>query len=102
MFAHRMMKQAELRGQIPPECYGSRKNHEAIEVAINHHLIADILRQKRIPGAIASVDAQSCYDRITHVAGSLCAQSWDVDPQAILAMLRTIQRMKFFLPHLLW
>jgi hypothetical protein len=31
------------------------------------------------------------------VAGSLCAQSFDVDPRAILAMLLTIQRMKFYL-----
>ena len=67
-----------------------------MDVAINCHLIADILRQKRIPGAVASVDAETCYDRIAHVAGSLCAQSWDVDPQAIIAMLLTIQRMKFF------
>lgn len=36
-------------------------------------------------------------DRITHAAGSLCAQNWDVDPQAIIVMLFTIQWMKFFL-----
>lgn len=66
-------------------------------MAVNRRLIADILWQKRIPGAVASVDAETCYDRIAHVAGSLCAQSWDVDPQAIIAMLLTIQKMKFFL-----
>lgn len=43
------------------------------------------------------MDAESCYDRITHAAGSLCAQTWDVDPNAIFAMLRPIQRMKYFL-----
>ena len=91
MFAGRMMHQAEALGRIPLEIYGSRKNHEAVEVAINRHLVADLLRQKRIPGVIASVDAESCYDRITHAAGSLCAQNWDVDPQAIIAMLLTIQ-----------
>jgi hypothetical protein len=97
MFAGRMMRQAEAQGRIPLEIYGSRKNHEAVEVAINRRLVADLLRQKRIPGAIASVDAESCYDRIAHVAGSLCAQNWDVDPEAIRAMLLTIQRMKYFL-----
>jgi hypothetical protein len=80
MFAGRMMHQAEANERIPLECYGSRKNHEAVEIAVNRRLIADILRQKRIPGAIASVDADTCYDRITHATGSLCVQSWDVDP----------------------
>jgi hypothetical protein len=92
-----MMHQAESQGRIPLKIYGSRKNHEAVEVTINRHLIADLLRLKCIPGAIASVDAESCYDRIAHAAGSLCAQNWDVDPQAIIAMLLTIQRMKYYL-----
>jgi hypothetical protein len=35
MFAGRMMRQAEAHARIPMECYGSRKNHEAIEVAVN-------------------------------------------------------------------
>ena len=97
MFAGQMMRQVESLGCISEECYGSQKNHEAVDVAINRCLIADILRQKQLPGAVASVDAEMCYDRITHAAGSLCAQSWDVDPQAIIAMLVTIQQMKFFL-----
>jgi hypothetical protein len=97
MFAKRMMHQAEEQERIPLECYGSRKNYEAIDVAVNRRLIGDILRQKRIPGAVASVDAETCYDRITHAAGSLCVQKWDVDPKAIIAMLLPIQRMKYFL-----
>jgi hypothetical protein len=60
-------------------------------------LIADILQQKRIPGAVALVDTESCYDRITHAAVSLCAQSWDVHPKSIIAMLLPIQCMKYFL-----
>jgi hypothetical protein len=43
MFAGRMMRQAESQARIPLECYGSQKNHEAIEVAVNHCLVADIL-----------------------------------------------------------
>lgn len=46
MFAGRMMRQVESLGRIPLECYGSRKNHEEVDVAINRRLIADILRQK--------------------------------------------------------
>jgi hypothetical protein len=92
-----MMHQVELQDRIPMECYGSRKNHEAIDVAVNRQLVADLLRQKWIPGAIASADAESCYDCITHAVSSLCAQQWDVSPHAIFAMLRPIQRMKYFL-----
>jgi hypothetical protein len=43
MYAGRMMHQAELLHRIPAECYGSRKNHEAIEVAVNWRLVADLL-----------------------------------------------------------
>jgi hypothetical protein len=41
--AGRMMHQAEANDCIPLECYGSRKNHEAVDVAVNQRLIADIL-----------------------------------------------------------
>lgn len=82
MFVECMMCQAKAQDCIPLEIYGSRKNHEAVEVAItNCHLIADIPHQKCIPDTIALVDAESCYDCIAHVAGSLCTQNWDVDPQ---------------------
>ena len=42
MFAKHLMHQAEQNDWIPHEIYGSQKNHEAIEVALNHCLIADI------------------------------------------------------------
>jgi hypothetical protein len=80
MFTSQMMHHAENLGHIPLECYGSWKNHEAIEVTINCHLIVELPCQKCIPGAIASMDAQNGYDCITHVAGSLYTQSFDVDP----------------------
>jgi hypothetical protein len=48
-----MMHQAKLHERIPMECYGSRKNHEAIDVAVNRRLVADLLRQKQIHSAIA-------------------------------------------------
>jgi hypothetical protein len=35
MFAGRMMHQAEANDRIPLECYGSQKNHEAVDVAVN-------------------------------------------------------------------
>jgi hypothetical protein len=97
MFAKRMMDRAESNHWIPREIYGGRKNHEAIEVAMNRRLLADIARQRRVPLAIASVDAQTCYDRLAHSIASIATQGWQVDPKAIVTMLFTIQSMKFFL-----
>jgi hypothetical protein len=37
-----MMDRAEERNWIPREIYGGRKNHEAIEVALNRHFLTDI------------------------------------------------------------
>jgi signal transduction histidine kinase len=97
MFAKRMMDRAEQNAWIPNEIYGGRRNHEAIEVAMNRRLTADISRQRRAPLAVASVDAQTCYDRMAHSVASIAMQGWQVDPKAIRAMLRPIQRMKYFL-----
>jgi hypothetical protein len=62
MFTKCMMHQVEAKDWIPLECYGSRQNHEAIDVAVNQRLIADLLWQKQIPGAVASIDAETCYN----------------------------------------
>jgi hypothetical protein len=43
MFAGRMMHQAKFQDRIPMESYGSWKNHEAINVAVNCQLVADLL-----------------------------------------------------------
>jgi hypothetical protein len=97
MLAKRMMSRAEHNRWIPCEIYGGRKNHEAIEVAMNRRLLSDIACQQCTPIAIASVDAQTCYDRMAHSIASIAAQGWQVDPKAIVVMLLTIQSMKFYL-----
>lgn len=35
MFAGKVMRQAKDNGHIPLECYGSQKNHKAVDVAVN-------------------------------------------------------------------
>jgi hypothetical protein len=97
MFAKQMVNRAEQNSWITREIYGRRKNNEVIEVALNRRLILDISRQCRVPMAVASVDAQNCYDRIAHSIASLAAQWLQVDPRAVVTMLFTIQGMRFFL-----
>ena len=42
MYAKHMMEWTEYNHWIPCELYGSHRNHEATEITMNHHLIADI------------------------------------------------------------
>lgn len=70
----RMTKQ--VHQDIPRELYGGVKGRRVEFMALSRRLLSDVLRQKRCPGAMASVDAQSCYDRITHSTASLCCQRW--------------------------
>ena len=97
IFGSRMVRRAIHNKEIPKECYGSVPAHEAIEVGINRRLLLDISRQRRAPMAIASVDAHTCYDRISHTVASICCQRWGVPLEPIRSMLGTIQSMKFFL-----
>ena len=97
LYGRRMMYFAEDHGDIPLEAFGSRKVHEAIDVALNRRLIGDILRQQRIAGAIASVDLSNCYDRIVHSILAIGAARWGVPLRVSTYMLTTIQLMVFHL-----
>lgn len=87
----------QVRDHLPRELYGGVKGRRVEFMALSRRLMADILRQTRRPGAVASVDAQSCYDRITHSTASLCCQRWGVSHRIMESMLSTIQGMRFYL-----
>ena len=93
----RMMKNAEAKKWTVKEALGSRKNHDARELALNRRLMADISRQQVRPLAVASVDAAQCYDSIAHPAGSLACQRLGAPPLFLSCMLLCIQLMKFHL-----
>ena len=52
----------EHNGTMAPEQYGSWKNISAIMHALNKVLSFDIIQQYKIPAAMCSNDAKSCYD----------------------------------------
>jgi Na+-translocating ferredoxin:NAD+ oxidoreductase RnfE subunit len=60
-------------------------------------LFAHISRQLRIPIGIVSADTEQCYDRIAHVFASLVYQAFGVFITAVIAMLASIQHMRFYL-----
>ncbi|CAJ1945362.1 unnamed protein product [Cylindrotheca closterium] len=69
------MRYAEEHSLIPDGQCGSRKRHQAIDLALSKRLVWDLLiLQQRAAGWISN-DAKSCFDRIVH---------W----VAIIAMLR--------------
>jgi hypothetical protein len=47
-----MMKVAEKTLSLAPEQYGSRKQHRAIDLAVNKALTFDILRQLTMPNHV--------------------------------------------------
>ena len=96
-FGRRMLQWAESRNQIPREIGGSQNGHQAINCAINQVLTLDAFRQKRISGAVTSMDADTCYDHMAHSMISLCLQCLALAVEVITSLLLTIQLMKFFL-----
>jgi len=96
-FGYRMMHRAEYIGVIPREIEGSRKAHQAIDVALNRCLIWDVFWLKRISGILTSVDAATCYDRMAHAIISLCTRRLGMPQAAINSLLSMIQQMRFYL-----
>ena len=95
IFGNRMMEWATAQQQLPDEAWGGIKDCSAAEAGTFRVLNNDISRQRRLPMAVASVDAETCYDRMAHSIASICCQRWRVPKEPIQAMLRTIQQMRF-------
>jgi len=74
LFGRRMTDSALQQSLVPFECFGSVPGKRATQVSLARCWIADLSRLRRWPLAIASVDAQSCYDRIAHLAAALACQ----------------------------
>ena len=92
-----MLQWAESRNQIPREIGGSQNGYQAINCAINRVLTLDAFWQKQISGAVTSMGADTCYDRMAHSMISLCLQCLALVVEVITSLLLTLQLMKFFL-----
>jgi hypothetical protein len=66
----RMMRNAR-NHQLMPEEVLSKKNRMADNGTLTKTLFYDVMRQARVPAAIASIDTSNCYDRIAHVMALL-------------------------------
>jgi uncharacterized protein (UPF0332 family) len=96
IYGIRMLQNAR-RYKLMPEEICSEKGKVVNDGTLSKVLLYDIVRQKRIPAAIASVDASYCFDRVAHAIASLVFQAFGVPSTAVESMLTAIQNMKFFL-----
>jgi hypothetical protein len=87
-----MMRNAEHHGTLAQEQYGSHKHHRSIIAALNKRLTMDMLRLRRLAGALCSNDAKSCYDRMVHSIASLSMRRQGVPKNPIKSMFSTLQK----------
>ena len=92
-----MMYYAEQLNVIEKEQYGSRWGHCSVDQVLNRGITSDIVRQMKIPAAICSNDAKSCYDRIVHSMASLSMQHVKVPPGPKICMFSTIQSLNHYI-----
>jgi hypothetical protein len=95
-YGTRMLEEAR-KYKLEPEEKFSKKNRMANNRGLAKTLFYNIVRQLRVPSAIALVDASNCYDCIAHAMALLIFQSFGVEDMAVTAMLKTKQDMIFFL-----
>jgi hypothetical protein len=91
-----MLNMVGLNGFMPDEIF-SECNCTAEEGTLLKVLFYDVVWQTRSAAGISSVDADNCYDRLSHAIASLVFRSFGVSKEATGAMLKMIQEMNFFL-----
>ena len=96
IFGNRMMEVAREHNLIPDEQFAERES-DGQDGAFLKRLLYDFSRLMKVALGIVSADAANCYDRVAHPFASLVFQSFGVFITSIIAMLGSIQRMKFFL-----
>ena len=92
-----LMWHAERQNLLAPEQYGSRKHRAASTQALNKKLVFDLFRQQRLPGAIGSNDAKSCYDRIVHSVAMLSMRRMGYPLPPLISMFSTLQQLRQYI-----
>jgi hypothetical protein len=89
-----MMYIAEKTKSLAKEQYGSRKGHQAIDLAVNESLTNDLMRQLKRTGALCLNDVKACYNLIRHTPASLVMQRMGFPRAAVDCLISTIQMVK--------
>jgi len=67
-----MMVQAEVLHLLADEQYGRCKYRPAISQCLNKRLWYDLIISTRVPAALCSNNAKSCYNQIVLLVAALC------------------------------
>ena len=84
------MNYAEKRKLIPPGQCGSRKHHQAIDLAFSKRMVWDLLILQRRSAGWISNDAKSCFDRVVHWVAILALLRFGITWRAVAMMFDTM------------
>jgi hypothetical protein len=87
-----MMNRGEAFQIFPEEHGGSWKGRQMVEQVLNKRSALDISRQTQQSGALAGIDAKSCYDRRAQVPASLSMQQLGVPKGPIASLFGVLQK----------
>ena len=85
------MEFAERNSLIPPGQCGSRKKHQAIDLALSKTLVWDQLILRRQPAGWVLNDAKSCFDRVVHWVAQVALRRFGIPWATVDMMFRTLQ-----------
>ena len=60
-------------------------------------LFFDLVSQFKLPAGLSSVDVASCYDSVAHAIAVLTFRAFGVPKEAVQVVLKTIEKMNYFL-----
>jgi hypothetical protein len=81
---------AEAHNLIPPGQCGSRKHHQAIDLAVSKRMVWDFLILQRRSAGWISNDAKSCFDRIVHWVARVALMRFGIPWEAVKLMFDTL------------
>ena len=90
VYDNRMLANARKYSLMPEDIFIER-NRMADDEGLAKILFYDIVRQRRVPAGIESVDAANCYNRVAYSIASLVFQPFGVGEKSITAMLDAIE-----------
>ena len=76
---------------------GGRRSQATTHLAIEKKLIADIANVQKLHMITICADVTNCYDRVTYLFASICAQYFRLELSYLLVLFRVIQLLKIFL-----
>jgi hypothetical protein len=88
------MVYAEHHGLIPKGQCGSRKQHQAIDLALTKRLTWDLLILQRRSAGWISNDAKSCFDRIVHWVAIISLMRFGIQWKTLRSMFDTLMQSK--------